>query len=195
MQLWKALLPIEQEKKPQTLFISILRLTSSISIIHTFYTPFFEGLKVLTQNWEQICGKASPNGAQLVRLHRVGHSRAKYWCCYDSMVVLMSEFVNQFVLHTFTMMKKQLRFSMRRYGNVKTLEVLGNMMNKYKAVCFSACYLSNFLLLLITVFIFRISSISANSKILTWTEIFVVLYSKSYTERIRKYIFSRCKVK
>lgn len=75
---------------------------------------------------------------------------------------------------------------MRRYGNAKTLEVSSNIVNKYKVVCFPTCYLSIFLLLLITVFIFRISSISVNTKILSGTEIFVVFYSKSYTERIRK---------
>lgn len=125
----------QTRKKPtiEPLFISILCLASSISFIHTLYTPFFEALKVLTQNWEQkLCGKASPNGAELVRLHRVGHSRAQNWCCYDNMVVLMTEFVNQFGLHTFTMMKKQIRFSMGRYGNVKTLEGLGNTVKKYK---------------------------------------------------------------
>lgn len=56
---------------------------------------------------------------------------------------------------------------MTRYGNVKALKVLGNTVNKHKVVAFQYVTYQGFLPFLITVFIFRISSISANSKILT----------------------------
>lgn len=84
----------------------------------------FEALEVLTQSQGlRIWERASPSRAELVRLHRKGHSRAQNWCSYDTMAVVITRFVTRFALPTFTIMIKPISFSMRTYGNGKLWRV------------------------------------------------------------------------
>lgn len=144
----------------------------------------FEALKVLTQSQEQrIWGKASPGRAELVRPPSKRQSRAQNWCSYDTMAVLMTTHVNQFALSTYTMMIKQISFSMRTYGNSELWRLWVAEWINTKQFDFSTCYLSNVFIAFNYCLDIQELSISTNSKILTGTEKRVVLYFRSYPDK------------